>query len=184
MKRTRKSVPPYAVVRSLKKLGSDIHSARLRRRIPSELLAERALISRSTLHKIEKGDPSLGGARPKANLLGLGAMTDSTLTTLFNLREYIRGWRFYNSFHINIDKIKKSVPTSQEPVLQEDAGNLSSVLFNLMTEHSDSFDELKSAIPGFKDLKRTRYQDLVEKWCMEVISEHSSSRLIVISFHL
>jgi predicted ATPase len=92
----------------------------------------------------------------KANQLGLGAMTDSTLTTLFNLREYIRGWRFYNSFHINIDKIKKSVPTSQEPVLQEDAGNLSSVLFNLMTEHSDSFDELKSviksAIPGFKDL--------------------------------
>jgi predicted ATPase len=92
----------------------------------------------------------------KSNQLGLGAMTDSTLTTLFNLREYIRGWRFYNSFHINIDKIKKSVPTSQEPVLQEDAGNLSSVLFNLMTEHSDSFDELKSviksAIPGFKDL--------------------------------
>jgi predicted ATPase len=92
----------------------------------------------------------------KPNQLGLGAITDSTLVTLFNLREYIRGWRFYNSFHINNEKIRKSVPTSQEPVLHEDAGNLSAVLFNLMTEHPNSFDELKSviksAIPGFKDL--------------------------------
>jgi len=92
----------------------------------------------------------------KPNQLGLGAITDSTLVTLFNLREYIRGWRFYNSFHINNEKIRKAVPTSQEPVLHEDAGNLSAVLFNLMTEHSESFVELKSviksAIPGFKDL--------------------------------
>jgi predicted ATPase len=92
----------------------------------------------------------------KPNQLGLGAITDSTLVTLFNLREYIRGWRFYNSFHINNERIRRSVPTSQEPVLHEDAGNLSAVLFNLMTEHSESFDELKSvikaAIPGFKDL--------------------------------
>ena len=92
----------------------------------------------------------------KPNQLGLGAITDSTLVTLFNLREYIRGWRFYNSFHINNEKIRKSVPTSQEPVLYEDAGNLSAVLFNLMTEHPEAFEELKSviksAIPGFKDL--------------------------------
>ncbi len=92
----------------------------------------------------------------KPNQLGLGAITDSSLVTLFNLREYIRGWRFYNSFHINNEKIRKSVPTSQEPVLHEDAGNLSAVLFNLMTEHPESFDELKSviksAIPGFRDL--------------------------------
>jgi len=92
----------------------------------------------------------------KPNQLGLGAITDSTLATLFNLREYIRGWRFYNSFHINNEKIRKSVPTSQEAILHEDAGNLSAVLFNLMTEHSESFAELKailkSAIPGFKDL--------------------------------
>ncbi len=92
----------------------------------------------------------------KPNQLGLGAITDSSLVTLFNLREYIRGWRFYNSFHINNEKIRKSVPTSQQPVLHEDAGNLSAVLFNLMTEHAESFEELKSvikaAIPGFKDL--------------------------------
>ncbi|NLL37499.1 MAG: AAA family ATPase [Fretibacterium sp.] len=92
----------------------------------------------------------------KPNQLALGAITDSNLVTLFNLREYIRGWRFYNSFHIHNEKIRKSVPTSQEPVLHEDAGNLSAVLFNLMTEHPESFDELKSvikaAIPGFRDL--------------------------------
>lgn len=92
----------------------------------------------------------------KSNQLGLGAITDSTLVTLFNLREYIRGWRFYNSFHINNEKIRKSVTTSQDPVLHEDAGNLSAVLFNLMTEHPESFEELKSvvkaAIPGFRDL--------------------------------
>ena len=92
----------------------------------------------------------------KPNQLGLGAITDSTLFTLFNLREYIRGWRFYNSFHINNERIRKSVPTSQDPVLHEDAGNLSAVLFNLMTEHPESFNELKAlikaAIPGFRDL--------------------------------
>ncbi len=92
----------------------------------------------------------------KPNQLGLGAITDSTLVTLFNLREYIRGWRFYNTFHIDNEKIRKSVPTSQDPVLHKDAGNLSAVLFNLMTEHPESFDELKSviraAIPGFKDI--------------------------------
>jgi predicted ATPase len=108
------------------------------------------------------GDPKEGKFKrkrwdlKKPNQLGLGAITDSTLVTLFNLREYIRGWRFYNSFHINNERIRKSVPTSQEPVLHEDAGNLSAVLFNLMTEHPKSFDELKSiiksAIPGFKDL--------------------------------
>ncbi|MDL1962666.1 MAG: AAA family ATPase, partial [Deltaproteobacteria bacterium] len=92
----------------------------------------------------------------KPNQLGLGAIADSTLFTLFNLREYVRGWRFYNAFNINNEKIRKSVPTSQDPVLHEDAGNLSAVLFNLMTEHAESFEELKSviksAIPGFRNL--------------------------------
>lgn len=92
----------------------------------------------------------------KPNQLGLRAATDPTLVTLFSLREYVRGWRFYNAFNINDEKIRKSVPTSQDPVLHEDAGNLSAVLFNLMTEHGDAFEELKSvirsAIPGFKDL--------------------------------
>lgn len=92
----------------------------------------------------------------KSNQLGLGAITDSSLVTLFNLREYIRAWRFYNAFNINNERIRRPISTSQEPVLHEDAGNLSAVLFHLMTEHPTAFDELKSviksAIPGFKNL--------------------------------
>jgi predicted ATPase len=92
----------------------------------------------------------------KSNQLGLGAITDPTLTTLFELREYIRSWRFYNSFNINNEKIRRPVPTTQDPLLHEDAGNLSAVLFYLMSEHRDAFEELvsviKSAIPGFKNL--------------------------------
>ena len=47
---------PTPVVRALRKLGSDIRDARLRRRIPTTTMAQRAAISRMTLNKIEKGD--------------------------------------------------------------------------------------------------------------------------------
>lgn len=50
---------PLPVKRSLAKLGEDIKSARIRRRITTELMAERAFISRPTLQKVEKGDPSV-----------------------------------------------------------------------------------------------------------------------------
>jgi transcriptional regulator with XRE-family HTH domain len=45
------------VKRALHKLGGDIRDARRRRRIPMALLAERARVSRTTLTKVEKGDP-------------------------------------------------------------------------------------------------------------------------------
>ncbi|MCI0695642.1 AAA family ATPase [candidate division KSB1 bacterium] len=93
-------------------------------------------------------------ARP--NQLALSTMTNPALITLYRLREYIRGWRFYSAFNIANGKIRKSVPIEQEPVLHEDAGNLSSVLHYIMTEHPFLFDELqqhlRSAIPGFKGL--------------------------------
>ena len=47
---------PIPVGRALKKLGNDLQGARKRRRIPMQLAAERAGISRTTLSKIEKGD--------------------------------------------------------------------------------------------------------------------------------
>ena len=50
---------PIPVTRALRKLGSDLQEARRRRRITSELLAERAQISRTTLNKIEKGQGGL-----------------------------------------------------------------------------------------------------------------------------
>lgn len=92
----------------------------------------------------------------RPNQLVLGTMTNPSLEVLYHLREYVRGWRFYSAFNIDHYKIRKSVPIEQEPVLHEDAGNLSSVLHYLMTEQRNAFDELqhhlRSVIPGFKSL--------------------------------
>lgn len=48
--------PPLAVRRALKTLGQDIREARLRRRLPAEIIAKRAFTSRPTLRRIEEGD--------------------------------------------------------------------------------------------------------------------------------
>ena len=102
--------------------------------------------------KLEKQEIAL--KRP--NQLALSIMTNPAMVTLYNLREYISGWKFYSSFNIANFKIRKSVPIEQEPTLYEDAGNLSSVLHYLMTEHSQIFDDLqqhlRSAVPGFRGL--------------------------------
>ena len=50
---------PLFVRRALSKLGGDIKAARLRRRVPTALMAERAFISRSTLQKVEYGNPAV-----------------------------------------------------------------------------------------------------------------------------
>lgn len=87
---------PLPVKRALKKLGQDLCDARKRRRIPMQLAAERAAISRATLSKIERGDDgvSLGAyakilfvlgmidrlvelADPTFDVLGLGLEADN-----------------------------------------------------------------------------------------------------------
>ncbi len=55
-KSSASSTTPVPVRRALRKLGQDIRDARLRRRIPTEILAQRASISRMTLYKVENGD--------------------------------------------------------------------------------------------------------------------------------
>src|SRR5919109_4452070 len=60
MRTTRASVVlPIPARRLLRKLGSDIRDARRRRRVPVQIAAERASISRMTLLKIEKGEPGV-----------------------------------------------------------------------------------------------------------------------------
>jgi transcriptional regulator with XRE-family HTH domain len=60
MRTSRSSVTlPIPVRRALRKLGRDIRDARRRRRIPVAIVAQRASISRTTLAKIEKGDPGV-----------------------------------------------------------------------------------------------------------------------------
>gem|GEM_PF-4725258 len=46
---------PLSVRRALKKLGSDLADARKRRRISTTTMAQRAMISRTTLVKFERG---------------------------------------------------------------------------------------------------------------------------------
>jgi hypothetical protein len=64
---------PFPVKHALKKLGGDIADARRRRRIPTTLMAERAMISRATLSRVEKGSPqvSLGIYATVLFILGL-----------------------------------------------------------------------------------------------------------------
>jgi hypothetical protein len=58
-KKKSSGILPIPVTRALRKLGHDIRDARRRRRIPAEITAQRASISRTTLVKIEKGDPGV-----------------------------------------------------------------------------------------------------------------------------
>lgn len=64
---------PLPVRKALRKLGADIRDARRRRRIPAELLAQRAMTSHVTLIKVERGDPgvSLGIYANVLYVLGL-----------------------------------------------------------------------------------------------------------------
>jgi hypothetical protein len=63
---------PFPVRRALLKLGKDIREARLRRRIPTAVMADRALINRMTLYKIERGDPTVSVAAYATVLFVLG----------------------------------------------------------------------------------------------------------------
>ena len=66
---------PIPVTGALRKLGHDLRDARRRRRIPAEIAAERASISRTTLVKIEKGDPGVAMGNYAIVLFVMG-MTD------------------------------------------------------------------------------------------------------------
>jgi transcriptional regulator with XRE-family HTH domain len=65
-------VLPIPVKNAMRKFGSDIRDARLRRRIPVAVMAQRAFISRTTLVKLEKGDPGVAMGTYAAVLFALG----------------------------------------------------------------------------------------------------------------
>lgn len=50
---------PAPVARALAKLGRDLSVGRRRRRLTMELVAERAFVSRNTVARVERGDPSV-----------------------------------------------------------------------------------------------------------------------------
>ncbi|MBS6713433.1 MAG: helix-turn-helix domain-containing protein [Ruminococcus sp.] len=63
----------------LKTMGEQIKLARLRRRLPADLVAERAGISRATLWSIEKGAPSVSIGMYAAVLHSLNNMDSDLL---------------------------------------------------------------------------------------------------------
>ena len=66
--------PPAAARRILRKLGGDMRDARLRRRLPMAVIADRAFTSRSTLQRVESGDPNVGIGIYAAVLQALGLL--------------------------------------------------------------------------------------------------------------
>lgn len=68
------SATPVPVRHTLAKLGADLREARLKRRIPMALLAERASISRTTLGHIEKGDGGVTLGNYARTLFALGLL--------------------------------------------------------------------------------------------------------------
>lgn len=79
---------PIPVINALKKLGQDINNARRRRRITVQLMAQRSGLSKSTINKIERGDPtsSLGSYGAVLFVLGmekqLNSLADSMHDTI------------------------------------------------------------------------------------------------------
>lgn len=65
---------PIPLKNALLKLGGDLRDARLRRRIPSAIMAQRADISRTTLLKVERGDPGVAVGTYAAVLFVLGLL--------------------------------------------------------------------------------------------------------------
>jgi hypothetical protein len=73
--------PTLAAKRAILKLGADVKTARLRRRLPMEIVSERAFISRGTLTRIEAGDTgvSLGAFASVLQALGLVSRLETLL---------------------------------------------------------------------------------------------------------
>ena len=68
--------PPAAVQEALERLGRNIRTARLRRRLPQEALARRIGISRFVVADVERGKPTTGIAAYLGALWALGLLDD------------------------------------------------------------------------------------------------------------
>ncbi len=81
MKNRNANRPAYfpKLTKRLSLMGEQIKLARLRRRYSAKLIAERAGISRSTLWKVEKGDPGVAIGIYAKVLAAIGLGDDITL---------------------------------------------------------------------------------------------------------
>lgn len=67
--------PPAAVQDALERLGRNLRTARLRRKLPQAALAERVGVSRFLVADIEKGKPTVGIAAHLGVLWALGLLS-------------------------------------------------------------------------------------------------------------
>ena len=66
-------------IKKLSLMGEQIKLARLRRNITEDLVAERAGLSRATVWKVEKGDPTVSMGAYASVLIALGGLDDDLL---------------------------------------------------------------------------------------------------------
>lgn len=89
---------PIPVKRALRRLGGDIRDARRRRRIPTQVMAERAGVSRTTLQKVEKGDP------------GVSVGTIATVLFVLGLLDRLRELADVRHDQLGLDLAAESLP--------------------------------------------------------------------------
>ncbi len=90
-----KTALPAPGRRALKALGHDTAVARKRRRLPQQLLADRMLVSRQTVQRLEAGDPtvSLGILASAFFMLGFTPRLETLLAPKATPRASWRTWR-------------------------------------------------------------------------------------------
>lgn len=78
---------PIPALKALRKLGKDLNDARRRRRVTLQLMAERAGVSRATIAKIERGDPtaSIGGYAAVLFVLGMTSRLSDLVDAAYDL---------------------------------------------------------------------------------------------------
>jgi transcriptional regulator with XRE-family HTH domain len=94
------SAPPFAVERALKTLGANLRTARLRRKLTLEEVAQKVGASRRIIADVENGKPSTSAGMYVATLWALGLLehlaevadptTDQEGLTLALVREGVR----------------------------------------------------------------------------------------------
>lgn len=109
MRTSRSSVIlPLPVRRALRKLGHDLRDARRRRRIPLVIAAERASIGRTTLIKIEKGDPGVA--------LGLYATVVFVMGLIDRLADLVDPRNDSVGLQLEEERLPQGIRTSRKPM--------------------------------------------------------------------
>ncbi len=105
MKSNASNTLPRSARSALVKLGEDIAVARKKRRISTVSMAERAFISRGTLYKVEKGDPSVS--------MGIYATVLSILGLIDGLGQAADRREDTLGLDIDEDRLPKKIVTSR-----------------------------------------------------------------------